>query len=118
LGEQVQCLDQDVQALISAGDRVAHKAPAMFDLAKKYCSLHAAATCLQMWLYNRTLLSDFFAKGEWLVMALDRLLAPFQPLRPALSLTFVAATTDEIVKLYEQDRAFSIVPFQFASEPA
>jgi alkylation response protein AidB-like acyl-CoA dehydrogenase len=118
LGEQVQCLDQDVQALISAGDRVAHKAPAMFDLAKKYCSLHAAATCLQMWLYNRTLLSDFFGKGEWLVMALDRLLAPFQPLRPALSLTFVAATTDEIVKLYEQDRAFSIVPFQFASEPA
>jgi len=116
LGEQIQRLDQDVQALISAGDRVAHKAPAMFDLAKKYCSLHAAATCLQMWLYNRTLLSDFFAKGEWLVMALDRLLAPFQPLRPALTLTFVTATTDELVQLYEQDRAFSIVPFQFASE--
>lgn len=116
LGEQIQRLDQDVQALIGAGDRVAHKAPAMFDLAKKYCSLHAAATCLQIWLYNRTLLSDFLAKGEWLVMALDRLLAPFQPLRPALPLTFVAAATDELVQLYEQDRAFSIVPFQFASE--
>ncbi len=114
LGEQLDGLDQHVQALTSAGDRVAHKAPAMFDLAKKYCTLHAAATCLHMWLYNRILLGDFFAKGEWLVLALDRLLATFQPMRPALPLTFVAAATNQMVRLYEQDQAFSIVPFQFA----
>ncbi len=115
LGIQIQTLDQEVQALTSAGDRVAHKAPAMFDLAKKYCSLHAAATCLQMWLYNRTLLGDFFAKGEWLILALDRLLATFQPIRPAVPLALVAAVTDELVRLNEQDLAFSIAPFQFAS---
>lgn len=116
LGEQIQRLDHDVQTLISAGDRVAHKAPAMFELAQKYCSLHAAATCLQMWLYNRLLLSDFFARGEWLVLALDRLLATFQPMRAALPPTLVAAATAEMVRLYEQDLAFSIVPFQFSGQ--
>ncbi len=112
--EQINETDRSVQALIHAGGRTVYKSPAMFELAKGYCGLHAAATCLQMWLYNRALLGDFFAKGEWLVLCLDRLLATFQPRRSAVPATFVAVTLQEVVRLYEQNQAFSIVPFQLA----
>ncbi|CAN5779487.1 hypothetical protein BH10CHL1_BH10CHL1_47860 [soil metagenome] len=62
------------------------------------------------------MLSEFFAKGEWLVLCLDRLLAAFQPTRNSVPATFVAATMQEAIRLYEQNQAFSIVPFQLANQ--
>ena len=38
--------------------------PELFELAKKYGDLHAAAASVHTWIYNRTILDDFFAKGE------------------------------------------------------
>ncbi len=116
--EQINEMDRNVQALIQAGGRTVYKSPAMFELAKRYCSLHAAATCLQMWLYNRRLLGDFFAKGEWLVLCLDRLLTIFRPNRNPVPATFGAAALQEAIRLYGQNQAFSIVAFQLAGQTA
>jgi alkylation response protein AidB-like acyl-CoA dehydrogenase len=46
---------------------------AMFRAAQKYCALHAAASCLHAWVWNRTNSSSFFAAGAWLVPALARI---------------------------------------------
>ncbi|CAN5410959.1 acyl-CoA dehydrogenase [soil metagenome] len=114
--EQINEVDQHVQELINSGGRTIYKSPAMFELAKQYCTLHTAATCLQMWLYNRTMLDEFFAKGEWLVLCLDRLLATFQPRRAPVPATFGDAAMQEALRLHEQNQAFSIVPFQLATQ--
>jgi hypothetical protein len=46
---------------------------AMFRAAQRYCALHAAASCLHTWIWNRTNSSSFFARGAWLVPALARI---------------------------------------------
>ncbi|MDJ0729825.1 MAG: acyl-CoA dehydrogenase [Crocosphaera sp.] len=93
------------------------QSPELFEVAKKYCTLHAAACCLQMWLYNRTILGEFFSKGEWLVLSLHRLLRTLRPLPYSISDVYVENTAQELLKLYKEDKLFSIVPFQLAHSP-
>lgn len=114
--DQLQGVEQRVEKVLAVEGQMAHKSPAMFDLAKQYCTLHAGAACLQLWLYNRKSLGDFFAKGEWLALALDRLLASVQPRQAAPSSVWIDALIDEVVRLDEQGRAFSVVPFQLAGK--
>ncbi len=91
-----------------------NQSPEMFEIAKKYCTLHTATSCLFMWLYNRQNLGDFFAQGEWLVLALHRLLRTFKPLPYTISELYESNLTQEMVKLYQDEKMFSIVPFQLA----
>ncbi|OKH26187.1 isovaleryl-CoA dehydrogenase [Hydrococcus rivularis NIES-593] len=90
------------------------QSPELFEIAKKYCTLHAAAACLHMWLYNRKNLGDFFAKGEWLVLSLHRLLRTLRPLPYFICEAYVENVAQELLKLYREDKLFSIVPFQLA----
>ena len=48
-----------------------------FNAARKYCGLHAAASCLQVWAWTRTNDGSFFSQGRWLVPALARLLQTY-----------------------------------------
>ncbi len=59
-----------------AGSEFEHghlQSAAMFRAARRYCALHAAASCLHAWIWNRTNSSSFFASGAWLVPALARI---------------------------------------------
>lgn len=44
-----------------------------FDKTREYCALEAAAVTLQTWLANRGHADEYFANGQWLVLALARL---------------------------------------------
>jgi alkylation response protein AidB-like acyl-CoA dehydrogenase len=90
------------------------QSPELFEIAKQYCTLHAGASCLHMWLYNRKILGKFFAKGEWLVLSLHRLLRTIRPLPYFVSEVYLENVAVELVKLYREDKLFSIVPFQLA----
>jgi hypothetical protein len=108
-------LDNHDQLIANSKFEYGHdQSPELFEIAKKYCTLHAAAACLHMWLYNRTILGDFFAKGEWLVLSLHRLLRTIRHLPYCLSEIYVENTAQELLKLYKEDKLFSIVPFQLA----
>jgi alkylation response protein AidB-like acyl-CoA dehydrogenase len=89
-----------------------------FELAKNYCKLHAAAACLQMWIYNRHQLGDFFDRGEWLVLCLDRLLSEFRPAKELISEDYFDRVTEQMLELYETEKMLSIVPFQLAADGA
>ncbi len=91
------------------------QSPELFEVAQKYCTLHAAAACLHMWLYNRKGLADFFAQGEWLVLSLHRLLRSLRPMPYSISDTYVENVAQELLSLYQADKLFSIVPLQLAS---
>jgi len=82
---------------------------AMFRAAQKYCALHAAASCLHTWIWNRTNSSSFFAKGKWLVPALARIFDKHLDIhhddvmdasRPEL--------LQELQRLYRDNRMFSM----------
>ncbi|MEC4812785.1 MAG: acyl-CoA dehydrogenase [Scytonema sp. PMC 1069.18] len=90
------------------------KSPELFDLAAKHCTLHTAAACLHMWLHNRKQLGDFFAKGEWLVLCLDKLMMSFHHSSSPLPVSFRENVAQELLNLYQQDQLFSIVPLQLS----
>jgi alkylation response protein AidB-like acyl-CoA dehydrogenase len=82
---------------------------AMFRAAQRYCALHAAASCLHSWIWNRTSSSSFFATGKWLAPALARIFDKHLDIhhddvidasRPELM--------QELQRLYWDNRMFSI----------
>ncbi|MGF1541648.1 MAG: acyl-CoA dehydrogenase [Pleurocapsa sp.] len=93
------------------------QSPELFEIAKKYCTLHAAAACLHMWIYNRQLLGGFFAQGEWLVLSIHRLLRTIRPLPYSISDAYIENVAQELVKLHQENKLFSIVPIQLAQQP-
>src|SRR5262249_10459041 len=76
----------DHLVLDAAARRGAHfvESPACFLLAKRFCALFTAASCILVWPYHRKTLGGFFADGAWLALALHRLLAPLGVALPAL----------------------------------
>lgn len=93
-----------------------------FELAKQYCQLHAAVACILMWIHNcnfagqhnESSLGSFFAKGEWLVVSLYRLLAGFRKEITAPPAAYYENVASELLGLHQADKMFSIVPFQLA----
>ncbi|NEQ74506.1 MAG: acyl-CoA dehydrogenase [Okeania sp. SIO2C9] len=109
--EEVNAHDQQIAN--SAFEFGHDQSPELFEIAKKYCALHAAAACVHMWIYNREILGEFFAGGEWLVLSLNRLLQPFGHSQKVDQL-YWEKVTQEMLKLYNENKVFSIVPFQLA----
>ncbi len=94
------------------------QSPELFEIAKKYCTLHAAAACLHMWIYNRQNLCEFFAKGEWLVLSLNRLLGTIRSMPLIINEAYLENAAQELIKLHRENKLFSIIPFQLAqSDP-
>lgn len=114
--DELHQFDTEVEEGIAAG--VHPQSPVLFRLAQRYCLLHATAACLQMWLHNRTCLDDFFARGDWLVLALDRLLDQLRPVPEAPSGPRRECVAQHLAELFEQQRLFSIVPFTLARDEA
>ncbi|MGB3571956.1 MAG: acyl-CoA dehydrogenase family protein, partial [Phormidesmis sp.] len=87
-----------------------------FELAKQYCRLHAAIACILMWIYNRdnAELGEFFAKGEWVVLSVHRLLSYFRMDLNAPAGAYYENVAQELLRLHAEDKMFSIVPFQLA----
>ncbi|MFM2060720.1 MAG: hypothetical protein RLZZ507_390 [Cyanobacteriota bacterium] len=88
--------------------------PELFDMAKQYCVLHAAASCVYTWIYNRNHLGEFFANGEWLALSLHRLMLNCRPAKALPRRIDDGGVVQEMIRLYNEDRMFSIVPFQLA----
>lgn len=91
-----------------------NQSPQFFDLARRHCTLYAAASCLWMWWFNRDHLSDFFAHGEWLVLGLNRLLMDLQPWRWAFFSDYYENVGQHLLSLHHEERLFSIFPLQLA----
>jgi alkylation response protein AidB-like acyl-CoA dehydrogenase len=90
------------------------QSPELFDMAKQYCVIHAAVACVHTWLYNRDHLGEFFANGEWLALSLRRLMLTCLPAKALPGRIDDSGVIQEMIRLYQEDRMFSIVPFQLA----
>ncbi|MCP2728973.1 acyl-CoA dehydrogenase [Limnofasciculus baicalensis] len=108
-------LDNFDEIIANSGFEYGHEqSPELFELAKKYCALHTAAACVHTWVYNRQILGEFFAKGEWLVLSLHRILKPWRQLPYTMDKAYSENVARELLRLHQENKAFSIVPFQYA----
>lgn len=127
--EKLITLTDMIIAEINAQDRLLansafeyghHQSPELFELAKQYCRLSAASACVHMWVYNRKILGDFFASGEWLVLCLHRLILSLHLEQvemgtgASLLQIYVENVAQELLRLHSENKMFSIVPFQLA----
>ena len=90
------------------------KSSELFAIAKKYCNIHSASACLQIWVYNRQHFRSFVARGEWLVVCLSNLIKPNDS---SLSISFqkyFENCAEELLNLYKNNNLFSIIDFQLA----
>lgn len=86
----------------------------LFDLAKEYCLLHAAAACVHTHVHSAAALEDPLPSGALLLLQLERIR---RHLRPHEAVTDAAAV-DEVMRvlrhLHREDRLFSYWQFPLA----
>jgi alkylation response protein AidB-like acyl-CoA dehydrogenase len=105
---------RDCQAAIAAHrSRWSGKAgavpPALLGLTSRYCALHAAAAGLLLWLHNRERLGGFFRRGNWLALALHRVLAADDPCAEP-SATWEDDVINELGARLRRKASFGIIP--------
>jgi alkylation response protein AidB-like acyl-CoA dehydrogenase len=83
---------------------------AMFRAAQRYCALHAAASCLHAWIWNRSNSSSFFTRGAWLVPALARIFDKHLDIHHDDDVIDAARPEllEELRKLHRDNRMFSV----------
>lgn len=92
-----------------------NKSREMFEQAEKYCALEAAACCVHLWVHNREELEEFFARGDWLALSLERLLMKLGRRRTILPREHEQRVADELERLYHERLSFSLVSFELAA---
>ncbi len=116
--EQRQAADDEQRELATRLGSDYSRSPEMFEQAERYCVLEAAACCIHLWLHNREELGEFFGRGDWLVLSLERLLGRLGSGRaevlPVLPAGHEERVAEEMERLYEEQRLFSVVPLQLA----
>lgn len=112
--EQRQAADDEQREVASRLGSEYSRSPELFEQAERYCVLEAAACCVHMWIHNRERLGEFFARGDWLVLSLERLLMRLGQHRDVLPAKHEERVVEEMERLFAEERLFSIVPLQLA----
>jgi alkylation response protein AidB-like acyl-CoA dehydrogenase len=88
--------------------------PEMFEMARRYCVFHAAAACVLLWVESRRSLDPFFARGEWLQLALRRLRQSLRPGWNIIPPPGREAVSTELRRRFRDGILFSVVPLTLA----
>jgi alkylation response protein AidB-like acyl-CoA dehydrogenase len=113
--EERQAADDEQRELSSRLGGDYSRSPELFEQAERYCVLEAAACCVHLWLHNREQLGEFFGRGDWLVLSLERLLLRLGQRRgEVLPAKHEERVAEELERLFEEGRLFSVVPLQLA----
>lgn len=106
-----------VAELEAAGEPGLDKSAAMFDCARRYCRLFAAAACLHLWARSRHALGLFFARGEWLLLVLARLLRDVVPGGSPAERAAAEAVAVEVAARLRGHGLYGLVPVPLAGWP-
>jgi alkylation response protein AidB-like acyl-CoA dehydrogenase len=97
----------------AAGQRPSTK---QFRLARRYTTLHAAASCLHFWMGSRRHLAPVFREGIGLILCLSRLLdIDALPADESTISRWQETMLDELLRLHSSDQLFSMTPLALAS---
>jgi hypothetical protein len=85
-----------------------NQSPELFALARRFCTVHAAACCVWTWLYNRDSFGEFFSRGEWLASGLAALLRTLREPRDAMASARSGRIAESLIELHRTGQPFSI----------
>jgi alkylation response protein AidB-like acyl-CoA dehydrogenase len=114
LAEELVRLEEHLQEGFRAGWATKHRSAEAIELARRYCVLHGLAMGCHVWFHDRELLGRAFERGDWLVVAGWRLLASLRGTGAPCAPVDISPIVDEMLRLFDERRAFSIVPYQLA----
>jgi alkylation response protein AidB-like acyl-CoA dehydrogenase len=83
-------------------------------LTARYCELSAAAACFQFWYQNRAAADPFIRRGDWLVVALHRLVFASSPYGPQLPPLYQESVARELFQRLQNGQAFALAPVPIA----
>lgn len=113
--QERKAVDQAIRELVARQGDI-HITTEGFELAKLHCILHAASACYYLWLFNRSVLQSDFARGDWLVLCLIRLLKLLFPREEMVSSApYSEQVLSTFLQQFHANRMFSVAPLQFAS---
>lgn len=109
-------LQQDIAALSKQREPSRNSARG-FGLAERYLAIHTQVVCLGLWLHNREALGGFFARGDWLLAALQREGSPaFET--GALPPSWADALCEQLLHQTLHAEMFSFLPWPLAGHAA
>lgn len=106
--------------LMSLGRRGPEASMGLFELAERFCYLHAAACCVHLWWFNRHLPLAGLPPGKtsWLWPVLELLLDRAHQRQRRLTRDALPATMALARQLHRDGRMFSLVPIPLAESTA
>jgi alkylation response protein AidB-like acyl-CoA dehydrogenase len=105
--QEARRLRDSVEDVLEAGSG-SRTAPELFELAKRYCALHAASACLLMWCYNEW--DGFLGDGTWVVLCLNRILKNLNPHeRFVLPQTLISQSVSHLEGCFRDKKPFSLL---------
>lgn len=114
--EENQRLEEHLHDGFRAGWATKQRSHQAIELARRYCILNGVALGLHIWVHSRHMLGGAFERGEWLVIAGNRMLTGLRRLDAPGDHIDIAAIGDDMLRLLATNRAFSIVPYQLAGQ--
>ena len=94
--------------------RDAATAAELFDLAKQYCVLFAAASVVHLWTHGRRCLTPELDSGAVLLVCLERLWQVLHPTGRVTAAAEDAAVAEAMLALHAGNRLFALRPVRLA----
>ncbi|MGC3002848.1 acyl-CoA dehydrogenase family protein [Streptomyces sp. G35A] len=90
------------------------QSPELFELAKEYCLLHAAAACVLTYVHSREAMDAPLPSASLLLLQLERLRRQLFPHEPVTSQAVVDEVMEVLRHLHQENRLFSHWQFPLA----
>ncbi|MEU1404460.1 acyl-CoA dehydrogenase family protein [Streptomyces sp. NPDC005728] len=100
-----------------SGRGYAHSAE-LFDLAKEYCLVHAAAACVHTYVHSHDLMAEPLPSPSLLLLQLERINRQFHPYEAYRDPTAVDEALAVLTRLHDENRLLSHWPITLAERTA
>jgi hypothetical protein len=112
LADEVHRLADEHAKLVAEQGRKAGQSAELYDLAKQYAAVSAAAACVHLYLRGRDSFAPALRSPAVLLLCLERLLRRFHPTRWTTGPADIEAVAEVMADAHRAGRLFSFRPFQ------
>jgi alkylation response protein AidB-like acyl-CoA dehydrogenase len=114
LADEARRMQSELAQLKTSLGRGYVHSPELYDLAKQYCALQAAAACVHVYVHSSDGLVAPFPSGALLLVCLERIWRRFRPTERVADAAAVDEAAAALEHLHRERRLFSFFPFALA----
>lgn len=114
---ELERLAAEHRKLTAALGKEAAQSAELFDLAKQYCAISAAASCVHLFLHGRESMAPQLRSPVVLLVCLERLLRQFHPNRRVTGPEEMTAVAEAMLFAHREPRLFSLRDYPLTQSP-